>query len=218
MLAWLSVWSEVQTCIWPSWCHCHSLYLASVKSRLVLPFWYRLTRVVPEKRQLNGCVLYLSTCVYAVDRLLRIFGQLGRVLQLIMIKVLVVVIRWWGVAEADRAWSCRIRHRHPVASRNPRVSDNETILDSSFRHFAPGAQFAAAKRDVKGKSSPCSTAERRVPELIPFLGSQVTWVTNPAVGSHYFPPGLQLPPESLRGLLPVLLLGEQRHDGCEQFA
>ena len=35
VLAWISVWSEVQTCIWPSWCHCHSLSLASVKSRLV---------------------------------------------------------------------------------------------------------------------------------------------------------------------------------------
>ena len=32
-----------------SWCHCHSLSLASVQSRLVLPFWYRLTWVVPEK-------------------------------------------------------------------------------------------------------------------------------------------------------------------------
>ena len=40
VLAWLSVWSEVQTCTGPSWCHCHSLSLASVKSRLVLPFWY----------------------------------------------------------------------------------------------------------------------------------------------------------------------------------
>ena len=40
VLAWLSAWSEVQTCIWPSWCHCHSLSLASVKSRLVLPVWY----------------------------------------------------------------------------------------------------------------------------------------------------------------------------------
>ena len=49
LLAWLSVWSKVQTCIWPSWCHCHSLSLASVKSTLVLPFWHRLTRVVPEK-------------------------------------------------------------------------------------------------------------------------------------------------------------------------
>ena len=56
VLAWLSVWSEVQTCISPSSCHCHSLSLASVKSRLVLPFWYRLTRVVPEKGPLNGCV------------------------------------------------------------------------------------------------------------------------------------------------------------------
>jgi len=29
--------------------------LASSKSRLVLPFWYWLTQVVPEKRLLNGC-------------------------------------------------------------------------------------------------------------------------------------------------------------------
>ena len=56
VLARLSLWSEVQTCIWPSWCHCHSLSLASVKSRLVLPFWYRPTRVVPEKGPLNVCV------------------------------------------------------------------------------------------------------------------------------------------------------------------
>jgi len=49
VLAWLYVWSEVQTCIWPSWCHCYSPSLASVKSRLILPFWYWLTRVVPDK-------------------------------------------------------------------------------------------------------------------------------------------------------------------------
>ena len=59
VLVWLSVWSEVQTCIWPSWCHCHSLSLASVKSRLVLPFWYRLTRVVPDK----GAVKRVRVCV-----------------------------------------------------------------------------------------------------------------------------------------------------------
>ena len=55
VLAWLSVWSEVQSCIWSSWCHCHSLSLASVKSRLVLPFWYRLTRVILDKGPLNVC-------------------------------------------------------------------------------------------------------------------------------------------------------------------
>ena len=60
VLAWLSVWSEVQTCIWPSWCHCHSLSLASIKSRLVLPFWYRPTRVVLEKGPLNGCVSFTT--------------------------------------------------------------------------------------------------------------------------------------------------------------
>ena len=59
VLAWLSVCSKVQTCIchiWPSWCHCHSLSLASLKSRLVLPFWFQPTRVVPEKGPLNVCV------------------------------------------------------------------------------------------------------------------------------------------------------------------
>ena len=43
-----------------SWCHCHSLSLASVKSRLVLPFWYQLTRVVPDKGPLNVCVCVLT--------------------------------------------------------------------------------------------------------------------------------------------------------------
>jgi len=50
------------------------------------------------------------------------------------------------------------------------------------------------------------------------VSMQVTWVINLAVGCHYFPPGLQLPPKPLRGLLPIWLLGEQRHNGCEQFA
>jgi len=62
VLAWLSVWRKVQTCIWPSWCHCHSLSLASVKSRLDFPFWYQLTQVVPEKGPLNGCVC-VCVCV-----------------------------------------------------------------------------------------------------------------------------------------------------------
>jgi len=34
VLAWMSFWSEVPTCIWPSWCHCHSLSLALLASRL----------------------------------------------------------------------------------------------------------------------------------------------------------------------------------------
>ena len=56
---------------------------------------------------------------------------------------------------------------------------------------------------VKGKGSPYSITERRVPELFPVLGSQ-------AVGDVNHKP--------LRGLLPLLLLGEQRDSGCEQFA
>ena len=64
VLAWLSVWSEVQTCIWPSGFYCHSLSLASVKSRLVLPFWYWLPQVVLDKGPLNVCV---CVCVYTMS-------------------------------------------------------------------------------------------------------------------------------------------------------
>ena len=57
VLAWSSVWSEVQT-------------LASVKSRLVLPFWYRLIWIVPEKGPLNVCVYVCHVCLYCQVMLL----------------------------------------------------------------------------------------------------------------------------------------------------
>jgi len=61
-----------------------------------------------------------------------------------------------------------------------------------------------------GKGSPYSITERTVLELISVLGSQPVGdaVINLAVGCHYFLPGLQLPSQPLRGLLPMSLLGE----------
>ena len=50
---------------------------------------------------------------------------------------------------------------------------------------------------TKGKKgSPYSITERRVPELIPVLGSQPAGDVShkPDDGCHYFPPGPQLPP------------------------
>jgi len=60
VLVWLSVWSEMQTCICPSLCHCHSLSIASAEFRLVSPFSYWLTQVALEKRPLNVCVLNVT--------------------------------------------------------------------------------------------------------------------------------------------------------------
>ena len=82
VLVWLSVWSEVQTCIWPSWCHCLSLSLVPVKSRLVLSFWYRLTRVVSEKGPLNGYITQIllgqSLCATSLHTWgLASFGKCG---------------------------------------------------------------------------------------------------------------------------------------------
>ena len=72
----------------------------------------------------------------------------------------------------------------------------------------------------KGKGSPYLITERRVPELIPVLGIQ------PACDLSHKPGG-RLPLLSTRPAVTlatlkmaatILLLGEQRHDGCEQFA
>ena len=73
---------------------------------------------------------------------------------------------------------------------------------------------------VKGTGSPYSITERRVPELIPVLGSEPASDVSHKPGSRL--PLLSarpaVPPQPLRGLLPILLLGKQRHNGCEQFA
>jgi len=69
------------------------------------------------------------------------------------------------------------------------------------------------------KGSRYSITERRVPELIPVLGSQ-------RAGDVSCKPGGRLPILSARpavtpatqGLLSISLLSEQRHNGCEQFA
>ena len=74
----------------------------------------------------------------------------------------------------------------------------------------------------KAKGSPYSTIQRRVPELIPVLGSQPAGDVSHKPGSRLpllsARPAVTPPPQPLRGLLPISLLGERRHNGCEQFA
>jgi len=60
VLAWLSVWNEVQVVsIWNDCCHRKTTScLVSVKSQAILPaFWRQPTRVVMEKKPLNECLL-----------------------------------------------------------------------------------------------------------------------------------------------------------------
>jgi len=82
VLAWLSVWSEMQMVyIWSSWCHCHPIISCSSKLQNGLHFWCRLTRVVLEKRLLNGCnssdgfnvqYLYVFSWVVVLEGLLQL--------------------------------------------------------------------------------------------------------------------------------------------------
>ena len=89
------------------------------------------------------------------------------------------------------------------------------VTCSTYAH-----RYARARRHKQGKGSPCSITERRVPQLIPVLGSQ------PASDVSHKPGG-RLPLLSARPAVTVaarksaatsFAAGEQRHDGCEQFA
>jgi len=109
----LSVWSEVQTCIRHSWCHCHSLYLASVKSWSVLPFWYRLTRVVLNKEPLNGCV---CVCVCAC------------------VRACVCVKSWENLTKSYRLSTSPVRCCHCTLG-NPKKSCSTVLFIHTFDHL-----------------------------------------------------------------------------------
>jgi len=57
VLVWLSVWGELQICIWPSWGHYHSLSFVSVKSSLFLVLFHLSNpRQSPEGLKTDVCI------------------------------------------------------------------------------------------------------------------------------------------------------------------
>jgi len=111
----------------------------------------------------------------------------------------------------------RLQHIQRTLECGPRLKTEQ---------YGWSVRITTAHKDMKTKhskvkkGSPYSNTEHRVPQLIPVLGSQ-------AAGDVSHKPGGRLPSLSarpavtlqpLRGMLPILLLGEQGHNGCEQFA
>jgi len=86
---WLSVCSKVQiVCICPADATASQNPIPTLQKteqftfRLVLPFWYRLTQVLLEKRPLNGCssnitYLFIANCETAVVLYTRIKQSAG---------------------------------------------------------------------------------------------------------------------------------------------
>jgi len=94
------------------------------------------------------------------------------------------------------------------------------ITRINYKLFISRSAYSILHSKGRGKGSPYSITERRVPELIPVLGSQPAGNVSHIHGGRL--PLLSarpaVTPATLRGLLPISLLGEHRHDGCEQFA
>ena len=58
VLAWLSVWNEVQMiCIWSIWCHCYPIISCFIKIQIGLTFLMPAYQVVLEKRALSFCYI-----------------------------------------------------------------------------------------------------------------------------------------------------------------
>ena len=68
VLAWLSVWSEVQTCIWPSWCHWHSVSCFS-KIQIGFTFLVPAHPCGPGKRAVKRVCVCVSW-LWPTDRLM----------------------------------------------------------------------------------------------------------------------------------------------------
>jgi len=55
--AWLSVWGEVQICIWPSWCHWHPCFSKiQIGFTFLVPAYPSNPRQSPEGRKMDVCV------------------------------------------------------------------------------------------------------------------------------------------------------------------
>ena len=136
-----------------------------------------------------------------------------------------LVSRWVGLDRVTQNGPVDDSERASVRARAEGFSDRLAVdFWFMFKHIMKRYQFNAEIGSISycnSKGSPYSITKRRVLELIPVLGSQ------PAGDVSHKPGGrlpllsarpAVLPPQPLRGLLPILLLGEQRHNGCEQFA
>jgi len=90
------------------------------------------------------------------------------------------------------------------------------MIDLTWRNFL----YRLCGKVSEGKKVKVSHHTRRVPELISVLGSQPAGDVNHKSDGRL--PLLSAKPAvtlaTLKSLLPILLLGEQRHNGCELFA
>ena len=157
MLAWLSDWSDVQTCIQPSWCHCHSQSLASIKSRLVLPFWYRLNPDSPGQRAVKRvCVCVWGELNVHSVKFASLVLSLAAFLRLLMLAVwlndnterrraFACVDTSWESAAADERASESARHEHVVSGgelrqrwrqRRLNLRDKETLQAGHGKTYA----------------------------------------------------------------------------------
>ena len=139
-----------------------------VKSRLVLPFWYRLTRVVPGKGPLNGCICYLLTYLLTTHS---------------NTPLLLAVQR----SSDGSAGKRQVRGVSPLQS----------LYREPVSHCRGADKSTYLLTYLLTKGSPYSVTERRVPELLPVLGSQpASYVSHKPDGRlPLLSASLQLPPQ-----------------------
>ena len=89
VLAWLPVWSEVQTCIWPSWCHCHSLVCCFSNIQIGFTFLVPAYPGSPGQRAVKWFCVCVCVCVLRVFCTSYLAGVHHRILRGIVLLLLV---------------------------------------------------------------------------------------------------------------------------------
>jgi len=175
VLPWLSLWNEVQT-----WCHCYSLSLASVKCRLVLSFWHRLTRVVLDRGPLNRCVYSVNISIQTEHQKWRLASPTHRGKE----------------AEDNMVWQTRQTRDVGVTrqvEKTQQSQDNDAVtvsrtqtasnaVDMATQHFydRKSVETTTTRCCVNGDKWPhCCWPFANTTTTIPFNGlfSRTTWVS-----------------------------------------
>ena len=179
--SWLcSCWQDLTTCCW-------QLYSCAAIGEISTDTARRAVRMQSQKLLLCLGLCSLSTCVCVLSA---ICTELPRL----------ILSQSW-----TNEWIfCQRRHNTVKTVKSRTVSTGQKSSKSTYNcperqvneetHLYTLSMSCSNSKKVKVAHTRLPSVSFRSWSRLLAVSLQVTWIINPTVGCHYFPPGLQLPP------------------------